>query len=163
MALTLWQRIRVAWRGWTRRREERNEQFLRANASWGSAAAATARASESVRSGPAIDLDGLQAAYLDRSGQIAYFLDTETGEVVENVSGGGSSRFRRVPSQTAESEAADRAEFAKGRREELARADASTFRAVLATDRALERAWYAFKNERATLAIEAWLRAQGLR
>jgi hypothetical protein len=162
MALTFWQRIRVALHVWAKRREQRNEEFLRRNAGWGSGVAATARTGESVRSGPAIDLEGLQAAYLDRSGRIAYFLDVESGEVVENAAG-DQARYRRVPSQTAESEAADRTEFAKGRRGDLGRADATTFRAILATDRALERAWYSFKNERATLAIESWLRSQGLR
>ena len=34
---------------------------------------------------------------------------------------------------------------------------------VVASDRGVERAWYNFKNDRATKAIESWLRAIGLR
>jgi hypothetical protein len=37
------------------------------------------------------------------------------------------------------------------------------FRRALANDRALERAWYNFKNDRAIAAIETWLRQIGLR
>ena len=161
MALTLWQRIRVAWRGWSRRREERNAEFLKQNAGWGGTSPAT-RAAETAAPQKQLDLDGLQTAYLDRSGRIAYFLDIETGEVVENMTG-DSPRYKRVPSQTLESEAADRAAFAREKRPDMATADANTFRAILATDRTLERAWYSFKNDRAARAIESWLRSLGLR
>ena len=37
------------------------------------------------------------------------------------------------------------------------------FRSVLASDRNAERAWYNFRNDRATAAIEAWLKKLGLR
>jgi hypothetical protein len=37
------------------------------------------------------------------------------------------------------------------------------FRSAVAGDRALERAWYSFKNDRAIAAVETWLRESGLR
>jgi hypothetical protein len=33
-----------------------------------------------------------------------------------------------------------------------------SFRAAIAEDRTLEKAWYNFKNDRANAAIDAWLR-----
>ena len=39
----------------------------------------------------------------------------------------------------------------------------ASFRSVLASDRATERAWYNFRNSRATAAIEQWLKQIGLR
>ena len=161
MALTLWQRIRVAFRGWARRRDERNAEFLKQNVAWGGNAPA-APAAETAAPQKQLDLDGLQTAYLDRSGRIAYFLDVQTGDVVENIAA-DPARYKRVPAQTPESEAADRAAFAREKRPDMATADANTFRAILATDRALERAWYSFKNDRAARAIESWLRGLGLR
>ena len=171
MALTLWQRIRVAFRGWARRREERNAEFVKQNVGWNGGQApppvlgsrvAGSQAGQARAPVLQLDLDGLQTAYLDRSGRIAYFLDIETGEVVENINA-DPARYKRVPAQTPESEAADRAAFAREKRPEMATADANTFRAILATDRALERAWYSFKNDRAARAIESWLRSLGLR
>ena len=161
MALTLWQRIRVAFRGWARRREERNAAFLKQNA-WGASNARAAETAAPPGSLQQLDLDGLQAAYHDRSGRIAYFLDVQTGDVVENVTG-DPARYKPVPAQTPETEAADRAAFAREKRPDMASADANTFRAILASDRTLERAWYSFKNDRATRAIESWLRSLGLR
>lgn len=123
-----------------------------------------------------VDLDGLQVAYLDESGQIDYFLDMETGDVVE-LRGGSSrsgveaapSRFLRVPRRTAESEAEDRWAFLGTvedplMKRDLSRAadDAARFRALLAQDRMLERSWYSFKNDRASDAIDAWLRQSGI-
>lgn len=123
-----------------------------------------------------IDLDGLQVAYLDESGRIEYFLDVETGEVVEIRSGQprtdvdrAPSRFLRVPRRTEESEAEDRWAFlgtvedpAMKRELSGAAEEPARFRALLAHDRMLERAWYSFKNDRASEAIEAWLRGKGM-
>jgi hypothetical protein len=39
----------------------------------------------------------------------------------------------------------------------------ANFRSVLASDRTTERAWFNFRNARATAAIEAWLKKSGLR
>ena len=85
MATSLMQKLRLAWRGWQRRREESQQEFVARNAGW---TAATA--------------EGLQCAYLDESGQIAYFLDIDSGEVVDVRDGSLLSppRYRRVPTRT---------------------------------------------------------------
>jgi hypothetical protein len=116
-----------------------------------------------------IDLDGLQAAYLDASGVIAYYLDVESGEVVENRDGAklDAVRFKRVPMRKSEDD--DRRAFietveAPATKLALMKSVASpTFRSVLASDRAIERAWYNFRNSSATAAIEQWLKQIGLR
>ncbi len=173
------QKIRLALRGWMRRREgtaeARNAEFLRRNAGWGAppgpapAAAAT--------DGTAIDLEGLQVAYLDDSGQIEHFLDMSSGEVIDvPVSDSDGIRrarneesYRKVPGRSEESEAGDRVAFVEAMepgpvRNDLHRALSTTdaakeFRKLIARDRTIERAWYNFKNDRATAAIEEWLRA----
>ena len=69
-----------------------------------------------------------------------------------------------MPTRTLESEAEDRRLFAGAldpgkMRDKLAAAlDPTEFRRVLSTDRAIERAWYNFKNDRANAAIDAWSR-----
>jgi hypothetical protein len=40
---------------------------------------------------------------------------------------------------------------------------AQSFRSEIARDRALERAWYNFRNDRAITAIEKWLREIGVK
>ena len=123
-----------------------------------------------------IDRDGLQVAFLDESGQIDYFLDAHTGEVVEVRPGdsrhgidSAPDRFLRVPSRTAETEAEDRWAFVSTIEDEelhqqlsVAAGDNRRFRLAVAADRTVERAWYSFKNDRATAAIEGWLEANGL-
>lgn len=117
--------------------------------------------------GPAIDREGLQVAYLDDSGRIDWYLDTETGEVVDVRDGRTLSepRYRRVPQRSAESEEEDRRAFVLSLEEGALRArlaaarDAAEFRTILSGDRALERAWYNLKNDRALAAIDAWLTA----
>ena len=179
MALTWFQRMKVAFRGWSRRREEANEEFLRKNTGWAppqGTTAATARAGDSVPA-PAkkIDLEGLQVAYLDDSGQISYYLDTVSGDVVEardaptradmEISG----RFQRVPARSEGSDTADRNAFIATLDETplksslAATRNAQDFRKALAVDRAAERAWYNFKNQRATTAIASWLQSLKLR
>ncbi len=185
MALTFFQKLQVAFRGWSRRREEeakrRDEEFLRRNAAWGKNlecgghAAALRPRDESGGAATAlqIDLDGLQVAYLDDSGQIAYYLDTKSGEVVE-IRGenrpeitGNSARYKRVPQRGADAD--DRRAFAETLEaspvKEFLKANVGTgdFRKILATDRNVERAWYNFRNQRATSAIDTWLRGLGLR
>lgn len=182
MAISFFQKIRLGMRGWSRRRAEeaakRDADFIARETSWAKPAAPVGRSSpaapDSVRSG--IDLEGLQIAYLDDSGQIDHYLDTESGEVIEFRSTdldrrrtieSSPHRYRRIPTRTEESEKADRAEFVKTvedvtiRRElELALegADpAGAFRQALARDRAVERSWYNFKNRRAAQAIDRWL------
>ena len=119
-----------------------------------------------------LDLEGLQVAYLDDSGQIAYYLDTTTGDVVEVRDGTTpeATRFKRVPARTDRSDENERRAFAASlesspAKDMLAGAAASPpdFRRLVASDRRTERAWYNFRNEQATRAIESWLRSLGLR
>jgi len=118
-----------------------------------------------------LDLDGLQVAYLGVA--LAHYLDLESGDILDipldAPPPGDASRFRRIPTRTPESEAEDRRLFVEKIefsvfRDHLAHAveDAMEFRRVLAEDRRIERAFFNFKNDRATQAIEEWLRAEGL-
>jgi len=162
MAVSLMQRIRLWWRGSQRRREEKDREFLAKNAAWAGVGRASARPAPEdglkpvVRDGE-VDREGLQAAYLDRSGVILYYLDKETGEVVESREELTDSRYARVPTQSDDDDQRaflrtltlpQRAHFQK----------VESFRAALAEDRALEKAWYNFKNDRANAAIDAWLK-----
>lgn len=162
------QKLRLAWRGWQRRREESQQEFIARNAGWTKAetAPAPAKAAE-VAASSTVDREGLQCAYLDESGQIAYYLDVDTGEVIDVRDGAplAPPRYLRVPTRTVTTEQNDRRAFveqldAGERRDELARrVDApEAFRRVLSQDRALEKAWYNFKNDRANAAIDAWLK-----
>jgi hypothetical protein len=166
VALTFWQKLRVAFRGWSRRREEANAAFLRQNASW---SGGLKPASTQKQPHIGVDLEGLQVAYLDDSGQISYYLDTMTGEVVEvrNRPAPPGERFKRVPSRTAETDVQDRRAFVASLddsplKSALMSAAPGEFRRVLGTDRGVERAWYNFKNAQATRSIESWLRNLGL-
>lgn len=164
------QKLRLAWRGWVRRREEAERAFVAKNASWG--VGQTLLSVPKTQTGvsvPQVDLEGLQVAYLDDSGRIVYYFDTENGEVVDARDGEtyAEPRYRRVPRRSAASDAADRREFvatldAGPLRDALRAAkDPAEFRRVLSEDRKLERAWYVFKNDRATAAINAWLTPRG--
>ena len=119
-----------------------------------------------------IDRDGLQVAFLGVA--LAHYLDVETGDIIDlpldAPAPGDASRFRRIPTRTPESEAEDRQLFAEKVQMPAARArlegvvhDANAFRAVLSQDRSIERAFFTFKNDQATEAIENWLRDEGLR
>jgi hypothetical protein len=152
------QRLRLWWRGSQRRREEKDREFLAKN-TWQPPApeAAVPASSQPSAASQAIDREGLQAAYLDRSGVILYYLDKETGEVVESREELADPRYARVPTQSDEEDQRaflrtltlpQRAHFQK----------VESFRAAIAEDRALEKAWYNFKNDRANAAIDAWLR-----
>src|SRR3954452_24335033 len=96
---TLMQKIRLAFRGWQRRREEREKEFLTRNASWGVDAPGAVAAPAKTRTF-AIDMEGLTVAYLDDSGQLAHFLDTSDGEIVDVRIAEAASypepRFRRL-------------------------------------------------------------------
>lgn len=173
MATSLLQKIRLAFRGWSRRRQEAQEQFIRSNTGW---TAATPIPTAPAKPKTAIDLEGLQVAYLEDSGQIQHYLDTESGDVVEFRSDAAAEhahiappRYRRVPARTPQSEANDRRAFVaqldpSPARDELSRATgvAEAFRRALSKDRTIERAWYNFKNARASAAIERWLREIGM-
>jgi hypothetical protein len=180
MAISFFQKIRLALRGWSRRREEddkrKQDEFLRRNMQWAPPPPAreqTAEGGAPVNPGAplkTIDLEGLQAAYLDGSGVIAYYLDVESGEVVETRDGAtlDAARFKRVPPRAPEVD--DRRAFietlepASSIRVLLMKSVGSpAFRSVLASDRATERAWFNFRNDRATKAVEEWLKNSGLR
>src|SRR5205807_1548834 len=77
---TLMQKLRLALRGWSRRREEAKKDFVARNAAWGTAQAPSPVQSPHVTT--AIDIDGLTVAYLDDSGHFAHYLDTDTGDRV---------------------------------------------------------------------------------
>lgn len=164
------QKIRLVFRGWQRRREERDKEFLTRNAAWGATAPSAAAARPVKARSFTIDTEGLTVAYLDDSGQLVHFLDTEDGEIVDLRVAEISAhpelhepRYRRVPSRSEKSEVEDRRAFIASldpspARDALARCpDAAAFRRVLASDRTVERAWYNFRNDRAIAAIEAWL------
>jgi arylamine N-acetyltransferase len=169
------QKLRLAFRGWQRRRADAQKEFVAKNASWGGVGQAPSPVAVPARGGQAgapvlhtIDLEGLQVAYLDDSGVIVYYLDTESGEVVEARDGEkyAEPRYRRVPRRSSASDASDRREFVasldpSSMRDALRAAlDQAEFRRVLSEDRKLERTWYVFKNDRATAAIESWLGAR---
>lgn len=118
-----------------------------------------------------IDRDGLQVAFLGVA--LAHYLDVESGDIVDlpldAPPPGEPARYRRIPTRTPESEADDRRAFVDNlempaQRAKLARVidDSRSFRAVLAEDRTVERAFFNFKNEQASRAIEEWLRKEGL-
>ncbi|HET8796056.1 MAG TPA: hypothetical protein VFO89_00105, partial [Thermoanaerobaculia bacterium] len=104
---------------------------------------------------------------------LAHYLDVETGDILDvpldAEPPGDPARFRRIPTRTAESERDDRERFvaalAPGEmRDALARsvADHGEFRRALLADRKTERSFFNFKNDRASAAIEEWLREEGL-
>jgi hypothetical protein len=118
-----------------------------------------------------VDLDGLQVAYLGVA--LAHYLDVETGDILDipldAPPPGEPERFRRIPTRTPESEDEDRRLFLEKpevrhwrERLESAAHDHTQFRQVLSTDRWLERLFFNFKNDRATRAIDEWLRSEGL-
>ena len=159
------QKIRLALRGWSRRREEAEKEFLAKNV-WGPASAGPDRM-KPVPTQRAVDLDGLAVAFLDDSGRIDWYLDTDSGEVIDVRDGTALAppRYRRVPARSEQSEADDRRAFVASLEPSRAH-DALTrnlgsrdeFRRAVATDRAIERSWFSFKNGRAIAAIEQWLR-----
>jgi hypothetical protein len=164
------QKIRLVFRGWKRRREEREKEFLTRNATWGVSAPSVATTAPVKARTFTIDTEGLTVAYLDDSGQLAHFLDTEVGDIVDLRVAEVSAhpelcepRYRRVPARGDKTEVEDRRAFIASldpspARDALARcADAAAFRRALASDRTIERAWYNFRNDRAIAAIEAWL------
>jgi hypothetical protein len=161
---TLMQKIRLAIRGWNRRREERDQEFLQKNA-WGIAQSPVPGQPKKAVPTIEIDMDGLTVAYLDGSGQMAHYLDIESGDVIDTRDAMAGDRYRRIPTQN---ELDDRGAFMamvedSGARARLAAASGESFRSELARDRNVERAWYNFRNDRAIAAIDQWLREIGLR
>jgi hypothetical protein len=168
---TLMQKIRLVIRGWNRRRQESEKDFLARNANWsGGQAPSPVRAGQPGAALLQLDIEGLTVAYLDDSGRITYYLDVQTGDVVDirDNSQLAGARYKRVPSRTTASDLEDRRAFISSVEDSAARARLSTasadsFRKVLAADRSVERAWYNFRNDRAIAAIDRWLREIGLK
>jgi hypothetical protein len=161
---TLMQKIRLALRGWSRRREEKNRAFV-AQSSWSSGGQPPPAVPDSRQAGLPVlhvDIDGLTVAYLDGSGRTTYYLDTQSGDVIESNVQLDSMRYKAIPTASAE---ADRMAFLgtiKNLTDRARLAPPESFREVLARDRALERAWYNFRNDRAIATIQRWLRELGL-
>jgi hypothetical protein len=158
---TFMQKIRLALRGWSRRREERDREFLAKNAGW-TPAVASAAVPKPASTQTHVDMDGLTVACLDSSGQLSHYLDMESGDVIDTRDTMTGERYRRIPPQ---SESADRDAFLAALEDSGARArlKSGDFRNELARDRKLERAWYNFRNDRAIAAMERWLREIGVR
>lgn len=118
-----------------------------------------------------LDRDGLQVAYLGVA--LAHYLDLETGDIVDipldDPPPGDESRYLRIPTRTAESEAEDRRLFVEKLdrsplRERLAHLvnDANGFRAAISEDLRVQRQFFNFKNDQASRAIEEWIASEGL-
>ena len=80
------QKIRLVFRGWKRRREEREKEFLTRNAAWGAAPPAAAATAPAKRRTFAIDTEGLTVAYLDDSGQLAHTQARDTSNYSRRIS-----------------------------------------------------------------------------
>src|SRR2546421_13024277 len=74
---TLRQKIRLAIRGWNRRREEANAKFVASNV-WEPASAGSGATDRLKPVLTQVDMEGLVCAFLDDSGRIAYYFDNET-------------------------------------------------------------------------------------
>ena len=151
---TLFQKIQLAWRGWNRRREEKNREFLAKNvrASGGQPSAAVRPAEAAVLN---IDVEALVIAHLDASQRTTYYLDTQSGDVIESNVALDGARYKPVPAASHED---DRLAFLATLESTAHLQAAETFREHLAEDRKLERAWFNFRNDRAIAAIRNWLK-----
>jgi hypothetical protein len=162
---TFMQKIKLAIRGWNRRREEKEKEFLKQNLWSGGQAIPPVPTGQARLPVLHIDIEGLVVAYLDDSGYFQHYLDIESGDVIESREPIIGAQFRRVPTHGAHAD--ERRDFIaalddSGVRARLTSA-AENFRSEIARDRALERAWYNFRNDRAIAAIEKWLRETGLK
>jgi hypothetical protein len=154
------QKIRLAFKGWNRRREERDRAFVAKHA-WG-APPPTAAAASRVPT-VAVDVDGIQIAYLDTSGRTEFYLDTQTGDVIESNTPLDGLRYRRIPSASHEDDRIAFLEIVEDAGDRSRLADADSFRSNLSANRTLEKAWYNFRNDRALRIIDGWLREIGLK
>ena len=118
-----------------------------------------------------LDLDGLQVAYLGVA--LAHYLDLETGDILDLPLDadppGDGSRCLRIPTRTPESETEDRRLFVEKMQDAAARNqlaplidDPNAFRAAIAEDLRVQRAFFNFKNDQATRAIQEWLASEGI-
>jgi hypothetical protein len=97
----------------------------------------------------------------------------ETGDILDvsldDPPPADTDRYRRIPTRTPESEAADRRAFVAtvkyaATREQLAANvdNPMAFRQALSDDLTTQRSFFNFKNDQATKAIEVWLAEEGL-
>ena len=168
---TLMQKIRLCFRGMAAAPRGEREGVSDAQRDVGRSRRPSPRPRRRRRARSRSTWKGSTVAYLDDSGQLAHFLDTSDGEIVDvriaEAATYAEPRYRRIPSRNANADADDRRAFiasldASSARDALARSsDADSFRRALSADRTLERAWYNFRNDRAIAAIEAWLAQTG--
>lgn len=176
--MNLLQKMRLGLKGWLRRRSERAEgrraAFLDRELRWERPAEAERPPEAGARPGPDLDWEGLQVAWLDRSGRIAWYFDPATGEVLRAEEGSeppGDGTFHLIPHRSAETDRADREAFTAGVEDARMKSELETanraeepdaaFRAALVGARELERSWISFRNARASRAVAEWVR--GLR
>lgn len=171
------QKARLGLRGWLRRRREHAEReraaFVDRELRWERPTATAPAAAAAPRPpGPQaeVDWDGLQVAWLDRSGRIGWYFDAATGEVIRSEEGAApaGATLHRIPHRSVETDRADREAFLervedarlRSRLEEAIRADDpdAAFRAALASAREVERSWISFRNDRASSAVTEWVR-----
>jgi hypothetical protein len=162
---TLMQKIRLALRGWNRRREEKNQQFLAQSGWTGASGGGQPRGGQPPSAVPIqtttiIDIEALVIAHLDASARTTYYLDTESGDVIESNVALDSARYKPVPAASHED---DRTAFLATIESNAGLENADSFRSVLSKDRKLERAWFNFRNDRAIAAIQRWLREHRLK
>src|ERR1043166_6341058 len=100
---TFMQKIRLVIRGWNRRREEKQREFLAQN-QWGPSGVAPLAAAPRKVAALQVDMDGLIVAHLDDSGHFHHYLDIKSGEVIESRDPLNVDHYRRVPSRPAESD-----------------------------------------------------------
>lgn len=159
---TFLQKIRLAFKGWNRRRDERDRELL-AKHSWGPSAQ-PAKATPPAVANVAIDVEGIQVAYLDTSGRTHFYLDTKSGDVVEATNAPlDGARYKRIPTASHEE---DRLAFlgtVEDARDRARLTAADSFRNTLSANRKLEKAWYNFRNDRALEIVNRWLREIGLK
>ena len=155
---TLFQKIQLAWRGWNRRRDEKNREFLAKNVA---APGGGGQPPPAVRTAEAavlhIDVEALVIAHLDASQRTTYYLDTESGDVIESNVALDGARYKQVPAASHED---DRVAFLATLESSAHLQAADTFREHLAQNRKLERAWFNFRNDRAIAAIQNWLKSK---
>ncbi len=160
---TLMQKIRLAFKGWNRRREERDRELV-AKHSWGPSAAQPAPAARPPVASLPIDVEGIQIAYLDTSGRTQFYLDTQSGDVMEATNAPlDGARYRRIPTASHEEDRLAFLATVDDARDRARLTAADSFRSTLSANRTLEKAWYNFRNDRALEIVNRWLREIGLK
>src|SRR5207237_8227618 len=82
---TLMQKIRLAIRGWNRRREENEQEVLKQNVWGGGRAPSPVHIGQPGAAVLHMHIDSLTVAYLDGSEQVHVYLDVRKQEVIDTV------------------------------------------------------------------------------